>query len=303
MQQQIELLENNNQMGTARNYRQAYHSLSTFRGGKDLSFHQFDDQLIEAYNAYLVKRGLVRNTISFYMRILRSVYNKAAEKCFVKQTYPFRNVYTGIDNTRKRAVDEDVISLLCKLNLQYSPPLQLARDLFLFSYATRGMAFIDMAYLRKKDIHDGVLNYTRHKTGQLMQVRIEADVQQLIDRYAPSGRKSPFLLPILKTEREPECYAQYKVALNYYNRLLKRLSELLGLESGLSSYTSRHSWATAARNHNIPLNVISAGMGHSSEQTTRIYLATLENNVIDDANQSLIDNIFQPIDISDKQFE
>jgi integrase len=295
MRQQIELLKNNQQTGTARNYTNTLNSFSAFLGGVDIVFADFTADLMEAYNTYLIKREVVRNTISFYMRILRSIYNKAVQRQLVQQTYPFRNVYTGIDNTRKRAVGEDVISLLCKLDLCHSAPLQLARDLFLFSYATRGMAFIDMAYLRKSDLRNGTLCYVRHKTGQQMQVRIETGVQQLIDRYAHSIKRSPYLLPILKAAPETEDnYKQYRVALNYYNRLLKRLSEMLGLdEKGLSSYTSRHSWATAARNHNIPLPVISAGMGHSSEQTTRIYLATLEHSVVDDANLSVIDSIFQ----------
>lgn len=63
---------------------------------------------------------------------------------------------------------------------------------------------------------------------------------------------------------------------------------MLGLEAGLSSYTSRHSWASVARNHHVPVSIISAGMGHASEQTTLIYLASLENSVIDDANRRVI---------------
>lgn len=80
---------------------------------------------------------------------------------------------------------------------------------------------------------------------------------------------------------------QYQTALNYYNRQLKRLSALLGLDCSLSSYTARHSWATAARNHDIPISVISAGMGHTSERTTQIYLSLLENSVIDRANRQI----------------
>ena len=77
-------------------------------------------------------------------------------------------------------------------------------------------------------------------------------------------------------------------ALNSHNRLLGRLSEILGCGCKLTSYTSRHSWATAARNHNVPISVISQGMGHTSEQTTHIYLTMLENSVIDDANKGII---------------
>ncbi|HBL32925.1 MAG TPA: integrase, partial [Porphyromonadaceae bacterium] len=76
--------------------------------------------------------------------------------------------------------------------------------------------------------------------------------------------------------------------LGYYNRKLKRLGELVGSEMPLSSYTSRHTWATMARNYNVPISVISAGMGHTSEKTTQIYLASLENSVIDRANKEIL---------------
>lgn len=107
------------------------------------------EQLIDSYNAYLIRRGIVRNSVSFYMRILRAVYNKAVRLRLVEQTYPFHNVYTGVDRTRKRAVDEQLISQLHKLKLSAGSPLALARDPLHFSYCTRGMAFVDVAYLKK----------------------------------------------------------------------------------------------------------------------------------------------------------
>ena len=79
--------------------------------------------------------------------------------------------------------------------------------------------------------------------------------------------------------------------MNYYNSQLKRLSQMLGLQQGLSFYAARHSWATLARDCNVPLPVISAGMGHTSERTTRIYLASLENSLIDNANKGILERI------------
>lgn len=288
MQEQIRQIQENNRLGTARNYMRAFDSFSGFLQGRNVPVSAITEQLIEEYNAYLVRRKVMRNTISFYMRILRSVYNKTVRLHLVKQSYPFRHVYTGIDHTRKRAVAEQVICRLCRFDLRYSPPLEFARDLFLFSYCTRGMAFVDIAFLRKESIRNGSLRYVRHKTGQRLEVKVEPYVQQIIDRYAESVKSSPYVFPVLRTEEPKAAYAQYQIGLNYYNRLLKKLSAMLGLEWGLSSYTSRHSWATAARDHNIPLPVISAGMGHTSEHTTEIYLKTVENSVIDSANQGII---------------
>lgn len=288
MQEQIDLLKHANRLGTARNYEKTLQSFSAFLGRANLPLSAITEQLIDDYNAYLQQRGIVRNSISFYMRILRAVYNKAVRQKLVEQAHPFQYVYTGIDRTRKRAVEERVLSQLYKLDLPGASPLALARDLFIFSYCTRGMAFVDMAYLRKSDIRDGVIRYTRHKTRQRLCVREEPDMRRIIERYADRTARSIYVFPILTADEPAKTFSRYQVALNYYNRLLKQLSGSLHLEHGLSSYTARHSWATAARNHNVPISVISAGMGHTSERTTQIYLTTLENSAIDTANQKII---------------
>jgi len=291
MQNQIRLLRNANRLGTALNYEKTMKNFAEFLGGVNLPFSAMTEQLIADYNAFLVQRGMVRNSISFYMRIMRAVYNKAVRQKLVEQSHPFTEVYTGIDRTRKRAVSESVISQLYKLKLPEGTPLSLARDIFIFSYCTRGMAFVDIAYLKKENIQNGVICYARRKTGQLLSVRIEPSIQRIIDRY--SSALSPYVFPILTSTDTKQAYEEYQVAINNHNRLLRRLSKMLHAGCKLTSYTSRHSWATAARNHNVPISVISAGMGHTSEQTTQIYLTMLENSVIDDANQGLIMSLLE----------
>lgn len=285
---QITRLTAEGRLGTARNYARTLNSFSDFLGGADLPFAALTEPLVEEYSAYLMRRGVVRNTVSFYMRNLRAVYNKAVRQHLTEQRFPFGNVYTGIDHTRKRAVDERLIGRLRNLDLTASAALTLARDLFIFSYCTRGMAFIDMAFLRKCDISGGEIRYVRRKTGQQMTVRLEACMREIVRRYEWRTRSTPYVFPLLTAEEPGRAYGQYQVALNYYNRLLKRLSQRLGFEGNLSSYTSRHSWATAARNHRVPITVISAGMGHTSERTTRIYLSSLESSVIDCANRKIL---------------
>lgn len=286
MDARIGQLISSGRLGTARNYIRARNSLAQYLGPADVTFVSMTKDFVSGYGAFLQRRGLVRNSISFYMRIWRAVYNLAVKNLFVEQTYPFSDVYTGVDRTRKRAVGETVVSRLFRLDLSRSASLTLARDMFLFSYCTRGMAFVDMAYLRKDDIRGGSIHYVRRKTGQPLCVRMEPCIRQIVDRYA--DRSEVYVFPILKSEDPEKTYARYQVALNYYNRQLKQLGRMLHLDSGLTSYVARHSWATAARNHNIPVSVISAAMGHQSEKTTQIYLAMLEDSVIDSANQEII---------------
>lgn len=282
----IRELEEKGRFGTALTYRRTRNSISGFLGGRELLLSEIDENIILDYSDYLSSRQLTKNTRSFYMRTLRSVYNKASRQGLVRQTFPFRDVYTGIDKTRKRAVSESAVLRMQRLDLSRLPSLVLCRDLFVFSYCTRGMAFVDIAFLKRENIKGGYISYCRHKTRQRLRIKIEPCIQNILRRYA-SGERS-YVFPILGSGSEAELYSQYRRALGIYNRRLKRLGRLAGEMLPLSSYTPRHSWATAAYKRRVPVSVISAAMGHTSEKTTRIYLASLEDSVIDEANSSLL---------------
>lgn len=291
MRTQIDQLRQSGRLGTAKNYERALNSFSQFLGGKDIPLSAMNELLIENYNTYLLGRGIVRNSVSFYMRIWRAVYNKAVRHHLAEPTNPFQNVYTGVDRTAKRAVNEDLISRLGNLELPVGSSLDFARDLFVFSYCTRGMAFVDMAYLQKSNLVNDMICYARHKTNQRLCIRIEPRIRQIIDKYASATSHTSYVFPILKEQSAEDNYNHYRFALNGYNNALHKLGAMLPDKCRLTSYTSRHSWATAARNHNIPISVISAGLGHTSERTTQIYLAMLENSVIDTANKKIINTL------------
>ncbi len=291
MQQLIDALTERGQLGTARNYQRTLNSINACFSHASPTLRDVSEKFIATYNAYLQRRGVVRNTVSFYMRILRAVYNKAITQGLVNPPVrsPFADVYTGIDRTHKRAVGSDIITLLARLDLAAYPTLALARDMFIFSFCTRGMAFVDMAFLRTSDIHGNNIRYVRHKTSQRISVHIEPPVHDIIRRY--SSATSEYVFPIIATADRRRAYEQYQIALNYHNRLLKRLGAMIGIKESLSTYTARHSWATAARDCGVPISVISAGMGHSSERTTQIYLASLDAAAIDDANSRIVAGI------------
>ncbi|MFR7608311.1 tyrosine-type recombinase/integrase [Odoribacter laneus] len=126
----------------------------------------------------------------------------------------------------------------------------------------------------------------QHRTAQKKEFQLRIEI--IISRYSEQTKDSPYIFPVITATNQEEVYKQYRIELNYHNRKLKRLGEELGGNLSLSSYTARHTWATIARKHNIPISVISAGMGHTSEKTTRIYLASLENSVMDKANRGIL---------------
>ena len=287
----IARLTEKGKLGSARNLRCTLSSFTEFLHGRDIAFSLLDEVVVGEYADWLAKRGITSNSSSFYMRNLRSVYNRAVREEGIPQTFPFRYVYTGIDKTAKRSVDEEVIIRLKEPELSHLPGLSFTRDIFLFSYCTRGMSFVDIAYLRRKDIRNGYIRYTRKKTGHPLSVRIEREVQEIINRYRDVTAGTPYLFPILHTEDEKLSYKQYQTGLRYYNKQLKKLASLLGENIVLTSYTSRHTWASTARKHNIPVAVISDGMGHTSEKTTLIYLSSIDTSVIDRANAELVSSL------------
>ncbi|MGN0189792.1 MAG: site-specific integrase [Candidatus Cryptobacteroides sp.] len=275
-------------LGTAHNYSRTLKSISTFTKGNDIGLEQVDEQFIDRYNAWLVGRGLVRNSISFYMRILRAVYNRAVRHKLTPQKFPFQNVYTGVDRTRKRAVNRQVISGIFNLDLPKGSKLELSRDLFIFSYLTRGMSFVDIAFLKKSDLSHGILTYFRKKTGQLLSVRIEPDAMSIISRWSPDAARTRYLFPVIKSDDPKEAYREYQNALNSHNRALHKIAGMLGEDCDLTSYIPRHTWATTARDCQIPISIISQALGHTSERTTRIYLTDIGNEAIDEANHTII---------------
>lgn len=273
---------------TARNYERTRRSFAEFLENRDIELASLCGETVKAYETWLKNRNLSRNSSSFYLRVLRAIYNKAVGCGIIRQANPFSGVYTGIARTRKRAVDETILVELQRLDLSFDKSLQVARDLFLFSYSARGMAFVDMAYLKAENLSDGRLCYTRRKTGQELEIRIEPCMRQILNRYAENSKLTSYLLPILSSQEPHKAFNQYEKALNLYNRKLKQLSRLIVGSPRLCSYTSRHSWATAARNHNVPLQIICAAMGHTSEKTTLIYLDSLNGNLIDQANSEIL---------------
>ena len=287
--EEIRKLSNAGRNGTAQNYKAAMNSFTKFTRNENFPLSSFTEEIVQKYESWLRNRYLSRNTISFYMRQLRSIYNKAVKANLTEQTFPFDNVYTGIDKTKKRAVDISVITKLIALDLSYSSSLSFARDLFLLSFYMRGMAFVDMAYLKHDNIKNGVIRYIRHKTDIMLEIKIEQCISDIINRYA-SKSKLGYLLPIITRTDAEKAYTQYKNKRSYYNKLLKKISQLIGPDILLTSYVSRHSWATIARNMNISLAVISAGRGHSAETMTRIYLTSLEASTIDQANSAILNH-------------
>lgn len=288
MENTIARLRQLNHIGTAKNYRAALGSFKRFRDNEDIPMEAIDQITMEDYQAYLKSASLTPNSISFYTRILRAVYNRAVEQDLVKDRRPFRTVFTGTEKTLKRAISIRDIKRIRDLDLSLKPNLEFARDLFLFLFFCRGMSFIDAAFLKKSDIQNGILTYRRHKTNQVLHIKIIKPIKELVDRYL--SKDSPYLLSIVT---RPNCdeRKQYETALRRINNALKTIAKMVKLQIPLTTYVSRHAWASIAKSKNVPVNVISDALGHDSVATTQIYLASIDTSTIDRINELIIKDL------------
>lgn len=281
---QIVRLEQKRKSRTGETYLSTYRSFMRFLKRDDILLYEIDQNMIEDYELWLQKDGLAPNSTSFYMRILHTILNKAVRQSLIPSCDFFQNVYTGIATTTKRAIGIDSLKRIKTLDLRLSPQLDFARDMFFLSLYFRGMSFIDMANLQHKNLQNGHLVYCRQKTGQRLDIKWERQMTDILDKYSTDAK---YLLPILKTP-DGESRQYYKNMSKQVNRWLRKIGTMAGIQIPLTMYVARHTWASLAKQKNIPLNVISDGLGHDSEKTTLIYLSTLDTSAVDDANSKIL---------------
>ncbi len=263
-------------------------SFMRFRKGKDLLISQLDSLIMEDYESYLRKNGLTLNTISFYMKRLRAIYNKALEQYGLEDRKPFAHSFTKNTPTAKRALTAENIHQIVAATT-VTEEEALARDLFLFSFYTRGMSFVDIAFLEKGSLKDGQLIYKRKKTGKELRVAWRPCMQEIADRHPSLDGKH--LLGIVNQNIVTDVRKQYHYRQCRVNKALQKFTRRIGIPMKVTMYCARHSWATIAKEKNIPISVISDSMGHNSEKITRIYLKSINDDVIDRYNDMLIEAI------------
>ena len=291
LQEQISRQGQMKRLGTANTYTSAYLRFKEFCAETDLTFDQLTPDMIEEYEAWLTNRGLMQNTIRFYLRTLHTLLCKAIDEGLLNDGNKlFSRVHLAYVPTTKRAISAGDIRTILQLDLPPDSIMAFARDLFMFSFYTRGMSFVDIAYLKKKDLRNGLLSYCRKKTNQQITIAWEQELQEIVDRYSVQTKSTHYMLPIIKNTKEAE-YVQYKRVQVNVNRALKRIGIMAGLKLPITMYVARHSWASIARDMDISISVISEGMGHQSCKTTQIYLDTLDTSKINEANRKIIGEI------------
>lgn len=274
---------------TAANYRTAAKSFTEFLQRDDWTFADVTCDVTERYQRWLIEKGVCMNTVSCYMRCLRTIYNKVVEAGQIEDKRPFHKVFTGKEQTSKRSAIEVDLQRLISLSLSDDRGLAFARDIFLFSFYAMGMPFVDIAHLRKSQIKDGQFRYARHKTGQEIVVGIEPCMAEIIKKY--EGENDEYVFPVITEHDAEKAQKQYDSQLRRYNCRLARLSKMVGASRPLSSYVVRHTWASLAYKHQLDIGLISKALGHTKTSTTMIYIKHLFDPQLAAANHCLLEQI------------
>ena len=279
----INRLRKEGRYSTAHVYKNALYSFSKFCGTLNMSFRQVTKERLRRYGQYLYECGLKPNTISTYMRMLRSIYNRGVEAGsapYVPRL--FHDVYTGVDVRQKKALPAGELH-----KLLYEDPkserLRRTQTIAALMFQFGGMSFADLAHLEKSALDQSVLRYNRIKTKTPMSVEVLDTARGMINQLRSNQEPIPdcpdYLFDILcgnKKRKDERAYREYQSALRRFNNCLKDLARALRLNSPVSSYTLRHSWATTAKYRGVPIEMISESLGHKSIKTTQIYLKGFE---------------------------
>lgn len=303
-----ELVESG-QYRTAKAYATVSRGLVAFNKGEDIPVTFINTSLVKRFEAYLKENGKQPNTISYYMRNLRAIYNKAVDAKRIPETRerPFANAFTGVEETKKRALTADEVNKLknidfdslfrqyqsCARKFKHAQNLFYSWRLFFFCLYAHGMCFVDLAHLKKSHVKDGVIRYYRKKTGKQIEVPINEGMRMIMESFASQVKGSGYLFPIVRNGNV-DGRDLYETAMRTQNRRLKKLVELAGLGKGISTHVARHSWATICKNELLPLSVISEGLGHSSEKMTRKYLDSFDHSILGNAGKTVLMAISRP---------
>ena len=276
--------------GNANTYYAVIKVLEKFTGGNDIKFNEVNYDFLKRFEIWHFSRGNSVNGLSAYMRTIKAIVNKAIKSDVVSiDAYPFTHYRIKTTPTEKRALDIDSIKSIMLLKLTETDSLFHYRNYFLASYMLYGISFMDLAFLKVQNIIDNRIKFQRRKTSKPYDINITPQLKEILSFYLQDREKSDFIFPIVKRDKFELQYKDVLWARKRYNKGLKEIAAKCNIEQRLTSYVSRHSFATQAMLQDVPLQAISAMLGHNRLSTTQIYLKSLPSVILDDYNKKLVE--------------
>lgn len=288
----VDTLKDQGRDGNAAFYLAATNRIIDFVS-KPLKIESMDYSFILKFEQHLVETGVSVNGIAAYMRAVRALLNKAVKLDLMDaRTYPFKHYSIRTERTPSRAESIENLRRFYKMELEPTSEQYHARNTFFLIFGLIGISFMDLITLRKKDRRGDRIIYRRKKTGKIYSIRITDFVQKLLDEYADSD--SEFLLPQFGLDGIPESKVRLHVNLRLKttNKYLKKSGLELGLETTLTTYVARYSWANIAKKLGFSKDLIAESLGHNyGNSVTGIYLDAYGDEVVDRANCEVLQSL------------
>lgn len=231
---------------------------------------QIDVSWLSRFEAWMARENKI-NAYAIHLRNIRTVMNWAIENGWT-ENYPFRRFKIKHEATRKRNLSAQFIHDL--MFREVEPFQERYKDLFMMSFFLIGMNPVDLLNAKENQLSDGRFEYVRAKTHKLYSIKVEPEAQALIDKH----RGERYLLSYADT-------SGYKAVCDKTNIFLKTV------RSDISLYYARHSWASIASELDIPMETISAALGHSFGNTTTEIYINYQQKKVDEANRKVIDYV------------
>lgn len=279
--------------GNAKVNKDTSDSVKKFINSARLTFKEISPTFLNKYEVFLRSRGGSDGGIGVRMRAIRALYNFAIERKVIKQhLYPFKSYKVSkLKGKRiKKALSIGEVKKIISLDLEKYPLLTNSRNYFVFSFYTRGMNFADMMKLEWSAISDDKIFYTRSKTKGNFMVKILPPVREILDFYKTYSLGTKYVFPILLKENLTPSQLQNRKhkTLQRYNKDLKEIAKICGINKNISSYVARHSFANCLKQKGVATDIISESMGHQNLAVTQAYLKELDSSVLDEAAELLI---------------
>jgi len=309
-QEKIDKLKNSNRSSGARLYQETLNIIKKYRNNKDIDFVDVNYEFLEKFEKFLYERGNKGNTVAFRMRYIRAILNEAISKKYMdSEWYPFRrNVHENkydlsqhVEETKNRALEKHEVTVkIFNLDIKKHPELVDARNYFIFSYLGYGISFADIAMLKWKDIKqegdsDRIyfkrkkLAHTKRASNKLIDFRISDEGWKIINYYSNMG--SEYIFPILNEnihKSDEQIMNRIRKVRKKINKDLETIAGIVGIKEKITTYWARHTAASVLRDEDTPTSLISALLGHTSENTTRVYLNSFKSEKKDSAQDKLL---------------
>lgn len=296
-EQRGQTLKDSKQIGNAKVYHDTYSQVKNFNNEKDLTFSQLDYNFLIKFENYFKAKGITDNAMSVRFRTIRALFNSAiAENYARKELYPFDKFKISErfnTKTQKRAITKDEVKKIEAEVLDRRSAAFEAQQYFLFSYYGQGINFVDIANLKWTNLINGRIFYQRAKTGNELSFKLPQPALTIIEFWRPATQKSndSYIFPILNAAvhlTPTQKHNRIHKVLTRVNKDLKKIGKALKIDTPLTSYVARHTFATVLKRSGVSTAIISESMGHQTEAITQTYLKSFENSIIDEAMEHLL---------------